>query len=115
MYPIIGIYYFISKVHMATIDIRLRVSEEIKSDAEVIFKQMGMTMSEAMRIFLSQCINSGGLPFKPHAKIPNAETVKALKESRKGIGINEYSSWEEMCCKIYQELEEEGYKVKQHD
>ena len=48
---------------MATIDIRLRVHKELKTDAEAIFKQMGMTMSEAMRIFLSQCINSGGLPF----------------------------------------------------
>jgi len=98
---------------MATIDIRLRVPKETKIDAEAIFKQMGMTTSEPMRIFLSQCINSGGLPFKPHSKVPNAETIKALEESRKGIGINEYSSWEEMLFKAYQELEEEGYTVEQ--
>ena len=99
---------------MATVDIRLRVSKKMKLDAEIIFEQMGITISEAMRIFLSQCINTGGLPFRPHAKIPNAETIKILNESKQGIGINEYSSWEEMCCKIYQELEEEGHNVKRH-
>lgn len=99
---------------MATIDIRLRVSEEIKADAEVIFKQMGMTMSEAMRIFLSQCINSGGLPFKPHSKIPNAETIKSLEESRKGIGITSHVSVEDMFTELYRELDDEGFKVEKH-
>lgn len=69
---------------MNTVDIRLRVSEDIKIEAEQIFKQMGMTMSEAMRIFLNQCINSGGLPFKPHIKIPNEETMKAFEEVKNG-------------------------------
>jgi DNA-damage-inducible protein J len=100
---------------MATIDIRLRVHKELKTDAEAIFKQMGMTMSEAMRIFLSQCINSGGLPFKPHSKIPNAETIKALEESAKGIGVTSNVSVEEMLNEIYQELKEEGFNVEQHD
>ncbi|ACP53584.1 DNA-damage-inducible protein J [Rickettsia africae ESF-5] len=36
---------------MNTVDIRLRVSADIKLEAAEIFKQMGMTMSEAMRIF----------------------------------------------------------------
>ena len=99
---------------MSTVDIRLRVSREIKADADALFKQMGMSMSEAMRIFLSQCINSGGLPFKPCSKIPNAETRTALEESRRGIGINEYSSWEGMLDKLYQELEDEGSKVERH-
>ncbi|HJD56050.1 MAG TPA: type II toxin-antitoxin system RelB/DinJ family antitoxin [Rickettsia endosymbiont of Pyrocoelia pectoralis] len=69
---------------MSMIDIRLRVSEDVKTQAEEIFKQMGMTMSEAMRIFLNQCINSGGLPFKPHIKIPNEETLKAFEDIDNG-------------------------------
>ncbi|BBJ31409.1 MULTISPECIES: type II toxin-antitoxin system RelB/DinJ family antitoxin [spotted fever group] len=69
---------------MNTVDIRLRVSADIKIEAEEIFKQMGMTMSEAMRIFLNQCINSGGLPFKPHIKIPNKETLESFKQAENG-------------------------------
>ena len=37
-------------------------------------------------------------------KVPNEETIKALEESRNGIGINEYSSWEEMIDKIEKEI-----------
>ncbi|WP_341790480.1 type II toxin-antitoxin system RelB/DinJ family antitoxin [Rickettsia endosymbiont of Polydrusus tereticollis] len=69
---------------MSTVDIRVRVSEDVKVEAEEIFKQMGMTMSEAMRIFLNQCINSGGLPFKPHAKSPNKETLDSFKQAENG-------------------------------
>ncbi|MCC8418229.1 MAG: type II toxin-antitoxin system RelB/DinJ family antitoxin [Rickettsia endosymbiont of Glossina mortisans submortisans] len=38
-------------------------------------------MSEAMRISLNQCINSGGLPFKPHIKIPNEKTIKTFEDT----------------------------------
>ena len=69
---------------MSTTDIRLRVSENIKIEAEEIFKQMGMTMSEAMRIFLNQCVNTGGLPFKPHIKLPNQETLESFKQVENG-------------------------------
>ena len=69
---------------MATVDIRLRVSKEMKSDAETIFEQMGITISEAMRIFLSQCINTGGLPFKPHSKIYNKETLESFQQIESG-------------------------------
>ena len=47
-------------------------------------------------------------------KIPNEETIKALEESRQGIGVTSNSSVEEMMNEIYQELEEEGFKVKKH-
>lgn len=39
-------------------------------------------------------------------KVPNEETIKALEESAKGIGINKYSSWEEMIDKIEKEIAE---------
>ena len=48
-------------------------------------------------------------------KIPNEETIKALEESRQGVGVTSNSSVEEMMNEIYQELEEEGFKVKKHD
>lgn len=85
---------------MSTVDIRLRVSEDVKIEAEQIFKQMGMTMSEAMRIFLNQCINSGGLPFKPHVKIPNKETLKAFEDGDNKIGLTVSKNTKEMFDKL---------------
>jgi hypothetical protein len=47
-------------------------------------------------------------------KVPNKETIGAIEESRKGIGITKNSSVEEMFNEIYKELEEEGFKVKRN-
>ncbi|WP_084520581.1 type II toxin-antitoxin system RelB/DinJ family antitoxin [Rickettsia gravesii] len=85
---------------MNTVDIRLRVSADIKIEAEEIFKQMGMTMSEAMRIFLNQCINSGGLPFKSHIKIPNEKTIKTFEDTDKQIGLTISNNTKEMLNKL---------------
>ena len=47
-------------------------------------------------------------------KVPNKETLKAIEESKKGIGITKNSSVEEMFNEIYKEIEEEGFKVKRN-
>lgn len=39
---------------------------------------------------------------------PNDETIKALEESKRGIGINQYSSFEEMIDKITKEIAQDG-------
>lgn len=89
-----AIYPTIADIHnkgkfMNTVDIRLRISEEIKTDAEEIFNQMGMTMSQAMRMFLIQCVNTGKLPFNPQAKIANKETLESFRQ----LETREYESY----------------------
>lgn len=44
-----------------------RVSKELKAEAEKVFKQMGMSASAAMNIFLAQCVREQRLPFQPGA------------------------------------------------
>lgn len=41
----------------------MRLDPRIKKDAELLFKNCGMTMSSAIGLFLKQSINAGGLPF----------------------------------------------------
>jgi len=69
---------------MTTAEIRLRISSDIKDDAEAVFQEMGMTTTEAMRMFLSQCINIGGLPFTPSGKRPNQQTLLSFQEEEQG-------------------------------
>lgn len=57
-----------------------------KESAEVIFDAMGLSMDDAIRLFLQQSVNVGGLPFQPMAKRPNAETTAALDELESGNG-----------------------------
>ncbi len=71
---------------MANSTIQTRVSGEMKQQAEALFAGMGLGLSDAIRMFLQQSINEGGIPFKPHAKIPNAETIAAMEEAERGEG-----------------------------
>ena len=65
--------------------IRARVEPALKSEAEAILKKIGLSSSEAMRLFLYQVVQQRGLPFE--VKIPNAETISAIEELETGKGI----------------------------
>ncbi|OWP26029.1 damage-inducible protein J [Fusobacterium polymorphum] len=61
--------------------INIRVNDEVKKEAETIFKSLGLNMSVAMNLFLKKCINENGIPFD--LKLPNNETIEALEETNK--------------------------------
>ncbi len=65
--------------------VRARMSPEVKEAAEIVFNKLGLGHTEAIRLFYQQVILNQGLPFG--VKIPNAETIKAMKQvkSRKGL------------------------------
>ena len=62
------------------VTIQARIDETLKEQADIIFEAMGLKMSEAIRMFLKQSVNSGGLPFQPQAIFPNQKTISAIKE-----------------------------------
>ena len=85
-----------------TIVINLRVDPELKEEANKLFKKMGMSTSTAIKLFLTQCVEAQGIPLE--LRVPNTETMKAIEEGRKGIGLSkEYDSVEEMFNDILSE------------
>ena len=60
--------------------IQFRTDEMTKTQSNAIFKQLGITMSDAINMFLRQSILHGGLPFA--LKIPkyNETTLAALDD-----------------------------------
>jgi DNA-damage-inducible protein J len=44
--------------------INIRISKEIKEEAEVLFRELGLTLSSAFGIFIRQCIRQGKIPFE---------------------------------------------------
>jgi len=71
---------------MSNVTVQSRVNPELKAQAESVFARMGMSTADAIRIFLQQSVNDGGLPFQPQAKIPNAETLAAMQDADNGKG-----------------------------
>ena len=41
-----------------------RVNPQIKQDASDLFESLGITMSDAINLFLRQALREGGLPFE---------------------------------------------------
>jgi DNA-damage-inducible protein J len=69
--------------HIATLkttDVRSRVEPELKQSAIEVLTQCGLSLSDAIRLFLRQVVVQQGLPFD--VKVPNAETIAAMQEAR---------------------------------
>lgn len=67
---------------MATSPTQIRIDSNVKTEANELFKKLGIDMSSAVNIFLRQCVLRGGLPFKVEIPKFNAETLAAMDEAR---------------------------------
>jgi len=71
---------------MTTVTIQSRIKVELKEEAERVFDGLGMSMGDAIRIFLQQAVNMGGLPFTPMLRKPAPpETLAAMAEFDSGV------------------------------
>jgi DNA-damage-inducible protein J len=77
---------------MKTDMIHARVDHELKHDAELIFKSLGINTADAIRMFFRQVTLNQGLPFA--VKIPNKETLKAMRELEINKNLKSYSAEE---------------------
>lgn len=64
-----------------TANINIRIDPETKAGAEQLFAKFGITLTDAVNIFLHQSLMVGGLPFD--MKLPSyyAETEAAMQEA----------------------------------
>ena len=74
--------------------IRARVDETLKVNTEILFSRLGLSMTDAITLFLTQCELRQGLPFE--VRIPNADTKRALDEAHAGVGIISHNTVQDM-------------------
>lgn len=60
--------------------LHIRVDDDIKEQATQALTAMGLTMSDAVRLFLHRVVLEQAFPLE--LKVPNAETLAAMQESR---------------------------------
>ena len=77
---------------MKTAIIHARIEPQTKQEAEGVLRRLGLTPTEAIRIFYRQISLKGGLPFP--VAIPNELTSSTLEKSRRGEEIEEFESVE---------------------
>ena len=60
--------------------VRARIEPSLKSDAEQVLAEVGLSPTEAIRLFYRQVSLQKGLPFD--VRIPNNETRAAIRQVR---------------------------------
>ena len=79
---------------MKTAFVHARIEPHTKRKAESVLRSLGITPTEAIRIFYRQITLRGGLPFP--VEIPNDLTAATLAKSRQGEEVEEFDSLDEM-------------------
>ncbi len=74
--------------------VHARIEPQIKNQAESVLQKLGLSPTEAIRLFYRQICLRGGLPFP--VLIPNKLTAKTLKKSQRGEDVDTFDSLEEM-------------------
>lgn len=61
--------------------LNIRTDPDVKAQAEAVYQQFGITLSDAVNIFLRKSVMVGGLPFAMKGQMPNAATLAAMAET----------------------------------
>ena len=59
--------------------IHVRIDEKIKKEAAETLENMGLSLSDAVRVFLKRVVADKQLPFE--LKVPNATTRRAMEDA----------------------------------
>jgi len=90
-----------------TASLSIRIDPEAKSAADVIYSRFGITIADAVNIFIHKSIIVGGLPFDMTLPSYNRETLEAMQEANDIAGgkiqSKNYSSLQEMIDEINEE------------
>ena len=69
---------------MKNVNVTLRVDEELKKQADILFSEMGLSLTTAFNIFLRQSVREQRIPFQVSKNVPNAVTLAAMDAAEKG-------------------------------
>jgi DNA-damage-inducible protein J len=70
--------------------IRARVEPELKKEAEDVLAEVGLSPTEAIRLFYRQISLRHGLPFE--VRVPNKATRAAISEARRRKRLRTFRS-----------------------
>ena len=68
---------------MTATNLTIRVDTGIKSEAEKLFEDLGMSISTAFNIFLRQAVRMQAIPFSISRGITNRATLATMREAER--------------------------------
>lgn len=79
--------------------VRARVSEEVKQQATEVLAEMGLTVSDVVRMTLKRVARDRALPFHPD-HVPNAETIASIESSERGEDVHHAKDLDDLFAKL---------------
>lgn len=80
--------------------VHVRVEERVKARAAKALAAMGLSVSDAVRVLLTRVAAEQAIPFD--LRVPNARTVAAMKEARRG-GLRSFRSVPALLADLHEE------------
>jgi DNA-damage-inducible protein J len=74
--------------------VHARVDPKLKKSVERIFSDIGISTTEAIRLFLKQVVLHRGMPFP--VAVPNEETLAAMREANTPATLKRFGSFREL-------------------
>lgn len=96
-------YHMTTKIKVVTksATVRARIDPALKKRAEMTFKKIGISPSEAINVFFKKVADEQAIPFS--LNVPNRETEKAMREVQDPAfrkTAKQYASVEEMMADV---------------
>ncbi|OGI00625.1 MAG: hypothetical protein A2Y25_04545 [Candidatus Melainabacteria bacterium GWF2_37_15] len=79
-------------------EVKSKIDSSLKNEVELILDNLGLSHSEAIRIFYKQIRLLKKIPFE--LKIPNEETLKAIHDADNDVNMTECESAEDLFNKL---------------
>lgn len=83
---------------MKAATVRARVDEHLKIDVEHVLDKLGISISEAISLFMSQIKLRKGIPFD--VRIPNKTTLKTFEDTDKKRNLVKCKNAKDMFDKL---------------
>lgn len=68
--------------------LHVRIEPRIKEKAEKTLNSLGLSISEAINVFLTQVVLHDGIPFEIKKPNYNRQTIQALDDAKKGENVS---------------------------
>lgn len=68
--------------------LHIRVEPSVKQRAEKTLNDLGLSITDAINVFLNQVILNDGIPFEIRKPKFNNETIQALEDTKNGRNIS---------------------------
>ena len=77
--------------------LHIRVEPDVKMKAEETLNDLGLSITEAVNVFLNKVILHDGIPFKIEKPKYNKETIQAMEDVKSGKNLSKtFDSVDEM-------------------